>query len=179
MNDWILTFTGKKFFPLSPRIEDICIEDIAHALSNICRFTGHCKEFYSVAQHSLLVTGEIGRSNLGNSQQQLAGLLHDASEAYLCDIARPVKYTPSFFDYRVAERRLQAMIYNRFKVVPDEALIKRVDDYLLSVEAFFLMPGCAEWQSTVQEPEDWASLSCYSPQKAKERFLKNFEDLKQ
>src|SRR5271156_4912831 len=80
---WIQTFTGKKFYPFNPKPQDIDIRDIAHALSNICRFTGHTKRFYSVAEHSRNV------AKLVPAHMKLQALLHDASEAYLCDIARP------------------------------------------------------------------------------------------
>lgn len=158
MNDWILTYTGKKFYPMRPQIEDICIEDIAHALSNLCRFNGHCKEFYSVAQHSMMVSNQIMEMS-GDVQQQFAGLLHDASEAYLCDVPRPIKYTASFYEYRVAELKLQAMIYKRFGVIPNEQLIKLADDYLLRAEAFFLLPDHSEWKPTTTKPKGWMSLN--------------------
>lgn len=83
--DWIQTFTGRKFTPLDARPEDVCIEDIAHALSQKCRYTGHTKSLYSVAQHSVIV------SSLLPPSLQLAGLLHDATEAYLPDVAAPIK----------------------------------------------------------------------------------------
>lgn len=72
-SDWIATFTGGVFFPLAPRVEDVRISDIAHALSMLCRFAGHTRGFYSVAQHSVLV------SRLCSQQDALWGLLHDAS----------------------------------------------------------------------------------------------------
>ena len=78
------TYTGKKFFPFDPRPEQICIEDIAHGLSMLCRFSGQCPYFYSVAEHSIYVVHCLP-DNL-----QLEGLLHDASEAYLADLPRPV-----------------------------------------------------------------------------------------
>lgn len=80
---WIQTFTGRQFWPLNPRAEDVCIEDIAHALSMKCRYTGHCRQFYSVAQHSVIMT-ELSLSPHW-------ALMHDAAEAYMPDVARPVK----------------------------------------------------------------------------------------
>lgn len=84
--DWIQTATGRRFWPLDPRPEDVSIRDIAHALSLICRFVGHALEFYSVAQHSVLV------SRLAMTREEaLWFLLHDAAEAYIGDISRPLK----------------------------------------------------------------------------------------
>lgn len=82
---WIQTYTGKAFFPLDPRPEDIDIEDIAHALSHLCRYGGHCNKFYSVAQHSIHVAEALP------DDIKLWGLLHDATEAYLVDVPRPIK----------------------------------------------------------------------------------------
>src|SRR5438552_3035736 len=109
--DWIQTFTGKKFFPLEPNADDICIEDIAHSLSMQCRFNGHSKQFYSVAQHSVLIA-----SWWFGDYPKLAkyALLHDASEAYLSDIPRPLKQLPEFEFYKKAEQLLQDLIYAKF-----------------------------------------------------------------
>lgn len=87
---WIQTFTGKKVFPLAMTAEMVCVDDIAHALSMKCRFTGHCREFYSIAEHSVRV------SLLVRPELRLAALLHDAAEAYLPDLARPIK-SQAFF----------------------------------------------------------------------------------
>ena len=80
---WIQTYTGKKFFPMNPKTEDLDIIDIAHALSMKCRFVGHTKQFYSVAQHSVIVSWNCSNPHLG--------LLHDAAEAYLPDVPAPIK----------------------------------------------------------------------------------------
>ena len=85
VGDWIQTMSGVIFYPLDPRPEEIRIEDIAHALSHQCRFAGHCREFYSVAEHSVRVSRELPQEFM------LWGLLHDASEAYLVDLPRPIK----------------------------------------------------------------------------------------
>jgi hypothetical protein len=80
---YIVTYTGRRFHFLDPKIDEISIEDIAHALSNVCRFTGHTKRFYSVAEHSCLVSALC--------DNRLEGLLHDASEAYMSDLSSPLK----------------------------------------------------------------------------------------
>lgn len=174
-NSWILTYTGKKFFPLEPQIEDIDIIDIAHALSNMCRFTGHVREFYSVAQHSVLV-GERIWNQTKDYKKLLSGLLHDASEAYICDIARPVKHSDEFRSYRQIEANLQGLIDFKFHTSADLDCVKEADNYLLSVEAFHLMPNCKDWALTIEEPEDFKEFSCWSPQKAKDNFLSAFLD---
>lgn len=104
MSDWAQTFTGKMFYPLEPRIEDIDIRDIAHALSLQCRFAGHTEEFYSVANHCLLVSKYVP------SEFALEGLLHDSAEAYLVDVPRPIKHDVSMTGYREAEKRLEELI---------------------------------------------------------------------
>ena len=82
---WIQTFSGKKFSFLDPQPKDICIKDIAHHLGNLCRFVGATRTFYSVAQHSVLVSTIVPDKEARN------GLLHDAGEAYYGDISSPLK----------------------------------------------------------------------------------------
>lgn len=87
---WMETYTGKKFFPLDPRKEDICIEDIAHSLSLLCRYNGHTNRLYSVAQHSLELA--LYSQNRGDpTSTVLYYLLHDAHEAYVGDMTAPMK----------------------------------------------------------------------------------------
>ena len=104
MEPWIETFTGKQFYFLDPTRDSIDIRDIAHSLAYTCRYTGHCKRFYSVAEHSILV------SYLADDP--LAGLLHDASEAYITDIASPIK--PHLTNYKELEDMLMGHIADRF-----------------------------------------------------------------
>lgn len=105
--DWIQTYSGRAFYPLAPYPQDVCIEDIAHALSQLCRFGGHCRRFYSVAEHSVLL------SRVVVPEFQLWALLHDASEAYLVDVPRPIKkQLPAYVE---AERRVMAAICARFE----------------------------------------------------------------
>jgi hypothetical protein len=112
---WIQTYTGKKFDPLNPRAEDIDILDIAHALSNACRFSGHVKVLYSVAEHSLWVA-DLLKSWGRPPMVELWGLLHDASEAYLCDVPKPIK--PHLTNYGEIEARVMLAVCERFDLPP-------------------------------------------------------------
>lgn len=166
--DWILTFTGRQCWPLDPQPEDICIEDIAHALSNICRFTGHVREFYSVAQHSVLC------SLIVHPRYALAALLHDASEAYLCDIARPVKQ--ALLGYAAAEEHLQRVIFEVFDVDCEMGGVKVADEQLLITERRDLM---ADGHWIVDERNCLTGrVVPMPPQMAEVQFLHRFEVLR-
>jgi hypothetical protein len=127
--EWFTTFHGVKFYPLDPHPEEIMIEDIAHALSQICRYGGHTPIFYSVAQHSVLVARNLP------AELAFAGLMHDGSEAYLGDVIRPLKM--ALEDYRVIENYLQSVIFVRFGICllpADKVTIKAVDNSALATE---------------------------------------------
>ena len=121
------THTGRRFYPLDPRQDDIALTDIAHALSHVCRFGGHCRHFYSVAQHSVLVASILP------PRLQLAGLLHDATEAYLIDLPTPIK--AALPDYKVMETKLAGLIEQAFGVSFDDPLIHQADRIALVTEA--------------------------------------------
>lgn len=139
MPDYIRTFTKIKFYPLDPVMDDIRIEDIAHALSLMTRANGHFAIFYSVGQHSIICFQEAEARGYGR-KVQLACLLHDASEAYLSDVTRPVKaHLPK---YQEIEEILQTMIYERFGLVLTETekqQVKSVDDTILYYEFVAMM----------------------------------------
>lgn len=167
---WILTYSGRKFYPLSPHIDSIVIQDIAYALSNLCRFTGHCK-FYSIAQHSVLV------SYICDSADAFHGLMHDCSEFALTDISAPVKHLPEFKFYRDAEARLQTMIYKRFGLNPVEPTsVKIADKQLLYTEARDLMPVMhSDWKWEM-EPLPF-KIEPLQPKDAEKLFMKRFNEL--
>lgn len=130
----IITYTGRLFWPLSPRLEDINALDICHALSNQCRFTGHTRFFYSVAEHSCRV------SDILPDELKLTGLLHDASEAYLMDLARPVKEQREMSLFREAEDKLMYNIAFHFGLTyPLPKEVKEADGILLVTEYRDLM----------------------------------------
>src|SRR5574337_1333697 len=118
----IQVFSGLEFFPLNPNPQDISIDDIAHALSIQVRFSGHIVHPYTVAEHSVCV------SYLVPQQYALWGLLHDAAEAYLVDLPRPLKHDVSMSRYREAEEKLMRAISTRFDLNwPEPPIIKTAD----------------------------------------------------
>ncbi len=141
--DHIYTYSGVSFSPLSPCVEDILPADVAHALSYMCRANGHFKSFYSVAQHCLQCEAEA-RARGYSREVRLACLIHDASEAFISDITRPVKRTLT--QYKEIEERLQRVIYQRFGIDPDDkelmAAVSEIDDAMLYYE-FLELGGLA------------------------------------
>jgi len=138
--DYIQTFTGRAFYPLDPRIEDVDIRDIAHALSNLCRFNGHSKRFYSVAEHSSNMARTLRRRGASLEDQRLA-LLHDAAEAYLLDIPRPLKRLSIMAPYIEAELRIEATIAAALglRTIAKSPLVEEYDTRILVDEAEALM----------------------------------------
>ena len=141
----IETYTGRFFDVANPQAKDVCIDDIAHALGNLCRYGGHCKEFYSVAEHSLL-TAQIAAviDSLTSIRLLLLCLLHDAAEAYLVDVPRPVKI--QLAEYIGIEAKVMAVIYEHLGIVIpptpyEKKFVKRMDNIALHTEAKYLMPS--------------------------------------
>lgn len=127
---WLQTYSGLAFFPLAPHPDQVAIEDIAHALSLQCRFGGHTQVFYSVAQHSVLVSRSVPPADA------LWGLLHDAAEAYLVDLPRPLKHHSVLgYEYRKIEARVMRAISERFGLPADEpSSVKIAERRLLATE---------------------------------------------
>lgn len=166
---WMQLASGRQFFPLDPRPEEIHIEDIASALSKLCRYNGHTKRFYSVAEHCVHV------ARAASPSVALEALMHDASEAYLCDIIRPIK--PSLRDYGRIESALEQAIAERFDLIypmPDE--VKRLDNAILADERDQAMATPpADWKLT--EPAIGVELQFWTPEKAEYEFLAMFRRL--
>ena len=176
--DWIQLVSGKPFWPLDPRSDEIEIADIAHALSMLCRYGGHCQGFYSVAEHSVLA------SHLVPAEHALWGLLHDATEAYLVDLPRPVKRCIP--EYGRREEALAEVIAERFGLPwPMPAAVAHADTGALVIERFHLLaPSDRPWDYPGAKVEaQWAvkvaltSLACWSPVQASFAFLQRFEEL--
>ncbi len=146
---WIQTWNGYSFDLLEPRPQDINIEVIAHALSNQCRFGGHCSRFYSVAQHSVWVSHECEPENA------LWGLLHDATEAYLGDVVSPLKKMREMAGYRDIENKIHQTIAQRFSLpinIPRD--VHDADCRVMVTEAYQLMqPMNQEWQKQIEKKE--------------------------
>jgi hypothetical protein len=171
-NGCIFTYSGLRFRPLDPRPEDIRIIDIGHALAYQCRFGGHTRQFYSIAQHSVLV------SQLCRPEDALWGLLHDASEAYLQDVCRPLKALDEFRAYRAAESRLQRCIVERFGLAPEQpASVTAADDWMLAVEARDLTATGGQYVAAPPAHVTVSITNPWPPERAERAFLTTFERL--
>lgn len=171
--DWMQTFTGRMFWPLDPHPDEVAIEDIAHSLSMQCRFAGHCQKFYSVAEHSILVSQVI------QPEFAIYGLLHDAPEAYLVDVPRPVK--PHLAGYAHIEARVWEEICYKFDLWPDAKkrdAIHTADMAVLLAEQRVLMPNPPQPWETIGEPAD-VEIRGLSPAEARQAFLDRFHALMQ
>lgn len=134
----MVTYTGAFMDTLDPRTEDIHLADIAHALSNLCRFTGQCKFFYSVAQHSVFLSDQL-RIEGADIQTQCLGLMHDAAEAYLNDIASPFKR--GLKEYQEIENRMMGVVVKRFGLSgADAQAVKYMDGVMVSTEIEQMLP---------------------------------------
>jgi 5'-deoxynucleotidase YfbR-like HD superfamily hydrolase len=168
---YVSTFSGNRFYPLEPRIDHVAIEDIAHGLAYQCRFNGQTREFYSVAQHSLIV------ASLVPPHLRLAALLHDAAEAYLGDMVKPLKVLlPAF---ALIEDQVSAIIAAAFDIdFSDYGPIKRADLIALATEKRDLMPHSVERWAYLDDirplPEPIVTMS---PGDAKQEFLREFARL--
>lgn len=167
--DWIETVSGKHFPFLNPNPDDIDIKDIAFSLANQCRFNGHVP-FFSVAEHSVAVAARLP------ARLQLAGLLHDAAEAFVSDIPSPVKrYLP---DYKVIEDNIQAAINAKFGVDSYDPLVKDADKQAVSNEAYYLLKSQGkDWISYPHVPEPKWEPRCLNPLDSYKLFMTWYTDL--
>lgn len=172
MSHYISTVSGRRFYfgDHAAMVDAICIQDIAHALGNLCRFTGQCKRFYSVAEHSVHV------SMIVPEDLALVGLLHDATEAYCADLAKPLKRLVP--DYCAVEDAIWLAVAEKFelpKAMPE--FIKRADMAMLKLEVNLLLPpNCATELNLPGEPAP-VGLHYWNPLYAKFMFLERYKEL--
>lgn len=166
---WIQTYTGRKFYPLNPQPEHVCLEDIVHALACINRFTGHTRFPYSVAQHCMYVADDVLESSGGGMSYLprliVVALLHDAAEAYVGDISTPVKeiFTAYGINLELIERQILRAIFAGLglaEIAREEwAFVKTSDRRLLATEGRDLMlEGIDGWPDMLEPLDDLSIL---------------------
>lgn len=169
--DFMQTATGRKFWPLDPKPEEVFIEDIAHGLSLQCRYAGHCVRFYSVAEHCVLMARKLRWEGVDVA---LWALLHDAAEAYTVDVPRPLKR--SLVGYKEAEAKVMAAIATRYGLAADmPAVVHDADNRIIGDELANLVP--MPWHDRYTGQELGVELRYWSPEKAEEEFMATFDAL--
>lgn len=169
--DWMQTYTGRRYYPLDPKVEEIDPRDIAHALSLLCRYGGHTSRFYSVAEHCVLMSYAVPL------QDALAALLHDATEAYVVDVPRPVKRY--LRDYKDIEDAVWQVIARRFRISTDlPPSVKEADNRILLNEKAALLPASEfAWPGLDGlKPLD-ISIPAWSPQRAELEYAQRLSKL--
>lgn len=170
VGDWISTFSGGRWYPLDPRIEEVKIEDIAHSLSMLCRYNGHCKFFYSVAEHCWLLSYAVP------DPYKLEALVHDGSEAYMSDIPRPFKYSDSMALFREIEDKNAEVVYNYVGLsYPESAIVKQYDKRIIRNEGEVLLPHC-DWFNSLEKIPD-IEIVGYEPQRMEQLYLDRYYEL--
>ncbi|AOR76534.1 hypothetical protein [Novosphingobium resinovorum] len=169
VGNWMQTHSGRRFFPIDPRADEVFIEDIAAALGKLCRFNGHCRGFYSVAEHSVLVSMVVPR------EDALAGLLHDATEAYVADVIRPLK--PYLAGYAEIEHRVWLAVAEKFGLAPElPESVKIADNAVLLREADEIMAQPPELWNVKGTPAN-VPIECWSPAMATTMFRARYTEL--
>ena len=171
---YVSTYLGNRFYLSLPHIDDVAIEDIAHGLAYQCRFNGQTREFYSVAQHSVMVM------SLVPEEHRLAALLHDAAEAYLGDMVKPLKNLfPAFSEI---EAQVMAIIGQRFGVELAQLhrSIKQADLIALATEKRDLMQHSTEpWTYLAGVEPVSEYIRPMPPELAKKSFLQAFAEMRE
>jgi hypothetical protein len=176
----ICTYSGVEMWPFSPKPEMVRVEDIAHALSNMPRFSGHTVRFYSVAEHCCRVAALVFQ-NGGNNADALYGLLHDAAEAYLLDIPAPLK--GMFPGYKEAEKALLACILSAVTPLPPlpgllPEVVEHADKAMLQPERRDLLPHTDWWiGGPLPSYDEYPRIKPWSHARAKSTFLETYYDL--
>jgi uncharacterized protein len=174
---YLQTVSGRWVNPFDPDPTQLDAGDIARALANQCRFGGHSRRFYSVAQHCVIVSHVVEERG-GDVEDAFAALMHDAGEAYLGDMPHPLKHRSALgAAFRDAEARLEEAIRDRFKIKADVPEVKSVDRALLATERRTFSAEAWHWPELENvEPLD-LDLTAWSPDKAADEFAKRFAEL--
>jgi 5'-deoxynucleotidase YfbR-like HD superfamily hydrolase len=180
--EWVIGLSNGKFVDVSNlKPEDIDIESIAHSLSLQCRYMGHCKYHYSVAQHSVYVCDAIAREYGSPCRASFCGLLHDASEAFLHDIVRGIKCGLKIdgSHWIDIEAAVQKAIYRKFNLhdyAQYHDVVKKWDNRVFRSEAEVLMPDSQPWRDILSQVDpSGMQIGYMTPNVAKLDFLSRFE----
>lgn len=166
----ILLNSGEYFDFINPTRSNFTIDDIAHGLSLTCRFAGQCSAFYSVAEHSVYASLYI------KPPLAFQALMHDAAEAFIGDVSRPLK--DLLPEYRAIEHRIETAVLDRVGLVlPLDPEVKNIDVVMLVTEQHQLMRNSDDWPSTRGKKPLDIKLPCWPPQIAKAQFLARFRQL--
>lgn len=174
--DWMQVYSGRDYWPLSPSVLEVNITDIAHALSQICRFGGHTDRYYSVAEHSVLV------SYLCPEEYALLGLMHDATEAYVGDVIRPLKR--DLVGYADIEARNWNVICAHFGLRPGPLplAVKDADNEACALETRDLMKPSPfpenDWRVSYKT-RDQLHVFGFAPIDAEKMFMNRYQELTQ
>jgi uncharacterized protein len=173
----IQTVSGRWIDPLAPNVDLIDIGDIAQALANACRFGGHSRRFYSVAQHSAIVS-DVCLERGASADEGLVALLHDAGEAYLVDLPHPLKHRSDLGPpFRRVEKVLEAAIQARFELGPPPADMKAIDRSLLATERATFTSTVDPWPELEGFDPLPIEIDPWDPERAHQEFLARFERL--
>ena len=174
---YLQTVSGRWVNPFDPDPEQIDASDIARALANQCRFGGHSRVFYSVAQHSVIVS-QLVEQHGGDVEDVFAALMHDASEAYLGDMPHPLKHrSPLGAAFKAAEDHLEEAIRDRFRIKADVPEIKRADRALLATERRAFSAEDWHWPELDGVEPLGLDLEASSPDEAAQAFARRYAEL--
>jgi uncharacterized protein len=174
---YLQTVSGRWVNPFDPDPSQLDAGDIARALANQCRFGGHCRVFYSVAQHSVIVS-ELVEQRGGDVEDAFAALMHDATEAYLGDMPHPLKHrSPLGAAFREAEGDLERALRERFGIKPDVPDIKPLDRALLATERRAFSAETWHWPELEGVEPLQLELTAWTPDEAAQAFSRRYAEL--
>lgn len=169
--DWITTYSGVQYYPLDPRVEDVRIEDIAHSLSLQCRFNGHSKFFYSVAEHCWLLSYAVP------DPYKLEALGHDGEETYTSDLPAPLKRSDDMAQFREVGARNAKVVYEFMGLeYPESDVVKSFDKRIIRNEGEVLLKDCT-WFNHLKPIPD-IEIVGYEPRKMEQLYLERYYELR-